>query len=94
MWGPIGYAFSMAAGYIGGRATEKLIEPSTIDVIEEGDRKVRIVKYWDLWPPSTKPRQFKAEELRAGLWMATGIQGPKREDVEERARAMLSQGPG
>lgn len=94
MWGPIGYAFSAAAGYIGARAGQKLIEGRTVDVIEVGDRKVRIVEFWYLWPPSLKPRRFKVEELRAGLWLDTGIRGKKAADVDAKARAMLSAGPG
>jgi hypothetical protein len=94
MWGPIAYAFSAASGYIAARAGQRFIEGRTVDVIEVGDRKVRIVEYWYLWPPSMKPRRFKVDELRAGLWLDTGIRGKTAASVGTEARAMLSPGPG
>lgn len=94
MLGALGYVAAVSVGYVTARYTYRFVEPKTVDVIERGDRKVRIVRFWDVFPPSKSPKKYRAEELRAGLWLKTEVVGTDLADVKERARAMLAKGPG
>lgn len=90
MIGPLTAFVAAGAGLLGTKAALSIVEPKTIDVIVKDTGTLRIVSYHRFWPISRKHKRFRAEVLRANLWLPVpGIDDPDEAVVRAKAQAML-----